>query len=62
MFIEQHEKLQIIKNDQEKIILSNQTHLEISKKLITILQTENFTLHKSIEQMLDKPYFRNNAE
>lgn len=47
------------KNDQEKTILSNQTHLEISKKLIEILQTENYSLHKSIKQMLDKPFSKN---
>lgn len=54
MFIGQNEKQQIIKSDQENIISSNLAHLEISKKLVEILQTENYTMHKSIEQMLVK--------
>lgn len=61
MFNGQNEKQQIIKSNQDNITSLNQTDLEISKTLVDILQTENYTMHKSMELMLDKKVLKNDS-
>lgn len=51
MFDNQNENHQIMKSDKININSLDQTYLEICKKLIETLETENNTLHKSFQQI-----------
>jgi len=43
-----------IKVDQENSNASAQTHLDMHKKLIEIFEIENYTLHKTLNQVLEE--------
>lgn len=60
MLIDQNEKQQIMKTDKKSTTSSNQTHLEICRKVVEILEVENNSLHKYIHQLLEKKTSKNN--
>lgn len=52
MFVNQSEDNQKMKSDEINTISLDQTYLEICKKLVETLETENNKLHKIIQQIL----------